>query len=177
MILERGELLSIMPRAEQRVDVFLLPLNEAMIEFGITSAERMAAFLAQVAHESGELRYTEEIASGEAYEGRLALGNTEPGDGPRFKGRGLLQITGRANYRECSAAFNIDFVANPGLLASPEWACRSAGWYWASRKLNALADYGDEESFRKITLRINGGYNGWEERLRYWRRAQATLGV
>jgi putative chitinase len=177
MLIESAELLAVMPNAGKRIPAFLLPLNDAMFEFGITSGERMAAFLAQIAHESGELRYVREIASGEAYEGRADLGNTEPGDGVKYKGRGLIQCTGRANYQTISDFFGIDFVDDPELLESNEWACRSAAWFWASRKLNVLADHNDEENFKLITRRINGGLNGWADRLKYWNRARRVLGV
>jgi putative chitinase len=177
MLIESGELLAIMPNAGKRIPAFLSPLNDAMFEFGITSGVRMAAFLAQIAHESGELKYVREIASGEAYEGRADLGNTEPGDGVRFRGRGLIQCTGRSVYQAVSDFFGIDFVSDPVVLESPEWACRSAGWFWASRKLNVLADHNDEENFKLITKRINGGLTHYAERKKYWDRAKHTLGV
>lgn len=169
------QLRAIMPQARSRADVYLLPLQEAMTEYGIDTPVRRAAFLAQVAHESGQLRYVRELASGEAYEGRADLGNTLPGDGIRFKGRGLIQITGRANYRACSLALfgDLRLLTQPELLEAPSPACRSAAWFWASRGLNALADAGD---FRAITRRINGGINGYAERLAAFERAQAVLG-
>lgn len=163
-----------MPYAGQRARVYLDPLNDAMQEFGISlSVARECAFLAQIAHESGEFRYVREIASGEAYEGRADLGNTEPGDGVRYKGRGLIQITGRANYQACSDALKHDFVANPAALEQPVFAARSAAWFWQSRGLNDIADNG---GFEIITRRINGGLNGYADRVAYFRRAQHTLG-
>ena len=167
------ELVAIMPYARKRAEVYIEPLNAAMREFGIDNPLRVAAFLAQVAHESGELRYVRELASGEAYEGRRDLGNTEPGDGPRFRGRGLLQITGRFNYRACGDALGVDLISSPELLEQPLFACRSAGWYWGQRRLNELADKGD---FLLITRKINGGTNGWKWRLMYYDRAKDTLG-
>jgi predicted chitinase len=140
------------------------PLAEAaMLEFDITTRPRAAAFLAQVLHESGGLRYFEEIASGAAYEGRRDLGNTQPGDGRRFKGRGPIQLTGRANYAWASKALDIDLIANPQRAAEHEIGWRIAGLYWKSRGLNELADQGD---FQQITRRINGGYNGDTDRRR-----------
>jgi putative chitinase len=162
-----------MPNAGKRIAMFLRPLNDAMLEFEITGATREAAFLAQIAHESGEMRYVREIASGAAYEGREDLGNTQPGDGERFRGRGLIQITGRANYDQCGDALGLDLLKHPELLEEPVNACRSAAWFWKSKGLNELADAGD---FRRITRRINGGYNGLDERLAYYDRAQRTLG-
>lgn len=163
------ELRQIMPYSAGRAETFLQPLLAAMAEFGISTARRRAAFLAQVAHESGELRYTRELADGLGYEGRKDLGNTEPGDGPLFKGRGLLQVTGRANYEACGKALNLPLITNPSLLEVPVGACRSAGWTWSTRGLNALAD---DEAFGTITHKINGGYNGLDDRLRYWLRAR-----
>lgn len=176
-VLSENELLVIMPFAGSRARLFHDPLTDAMREFSIDTPARAAAFLAQIAHESAELRYTEEIASGAAYEGRIDLGNVRAGDGRRFKGRGLMQITGRANYRQVSQALYGDpeaLIEAPEQLATTVPACRSAGWYWADRKLNALADAGD---FRAITKRINGGLNGLADRLKYWDRARAVLGV
>lgn len=167
-----AELAVIMPYARKRVEKYHPHLVSVMHEFEIDTPLRVAAFLAQLAHESGELRYVEEIASGEAYEGRVDLGNTEPGDGARFKGRGLIQITGRSNYEACSAALGEDFVSSPELLELPAQACRSAGWYWRSRKLNELAD---KEDLKRITKVINGGYNGWPDRLKYYERAKEVL--
>ena len=169
------QLRKIIPYAGPRAGVFLGPLNDAMSEFGIDSPARQAAFLAQIAHESGSLRYVCEIASGVAYEGRADLGNTEPGDGVRFRGRGLIQITGRANYRACSVAMygNEDYLLlNPELLEDVLPACRSAAWFWQSRGLNALADSG---AFRAITRVINGGFNGYADRLANFQRAQEVL--
>lgn len=163
------DLRQVMPYSAGRAEAFLQPLEAAMAEFAINTGRRRAAFLAQVAHESGELRYTRELGDGQGYEGRADLGNTEPGDGPRFKGRGLIQITGRANYKACGQALGLDLVANPSLLEVPAGACRSAAWFWSLRKLNELAD---EEAFGTITHKINGGYNGLDDRLRYWLRAR-----
>jgi putative chitinase len=147
-------------------------LNRAMAEAGIDSPARKAAFIAQVAHESGGFQYNEEIASGRAYEGRSDLGNTQPGDGERFKGRGYIQLTGRANYAAAGKALGLDLVNNPALAARPENAARVAAWYWNSRGLNGLADRGD---FDGITKRINGGFNGKADRDQYHARAQGVL--
>ena len=165
---------SIMPYAKARIPSFIAPLNAAMQEYHINSPLRQAAFIAQIAHESGELRYVKEIASGAAYEGRKDLGNTQPGDGMRYKGRGLIQITGRNNYAECSKAMGVDLITNPELLETNDLACRSAAWFWASRGLNDLADKGD---FDRITKRINGGTNGLKERQAYYAKAMLFLGA
>jgi len=152
--------------------LFLDPLNAAMAEFEINNRLRQAAFLAQVGHESGQLRYVKELASGEAYEGRIDLGNSEPGDGVRYKGRGLIQLTGKANYVALMMLLNIDCVAHPELLETPKNACRSAGWFWQRNGLNALADEGD---FLKITRRINGGTNGLADRQALYHKALEVL--
>ena len=136
------QLQKIMPFAGRRAMLYYRPLTDAMEEFGINTPAREAAFLAQIAHESGSLRYTREIASGAAYEGRGDLGNTEPGDGIRFKGRGLIQITGRSNYKRVSKALygDLRLLKQPELLEEVIAACRSAAWFWADKELNTLAD-------------------------------------
>ena len=167
------ELHRIYPYAGKRADTFIHSLNAAMAEFDISPhVTREMAFLAQIGHESGQLRYVQEIASGAAYEGRKDLGNTDPGDGVRFKGRGLIQITGRANYAKCGEALGLDLLEHPELLELPENACRSAGWFWKSRWLNELADKGD---FKLLTKRINGGFNGYADRLALFNKAQQVL--
>ncbi|MGV8899998.1 MAG: glycoside hydrolase family 19 protein [Burkholderiaceae bacterium] len=170
--MNKFDLLKIMPQAKSRIDTFSDPLNAAMMEFNISTTARQASFLAQVGHESGQLRYVRELASGAAYEGRKDLGNTEPGDGVRFKGRGLIQITGRANYKACGNALGIDLIAHPELLESPVLACRSAAWFWRSHGLNELADAGDQT---RVTRRINGGTNGLADRLALFKVAQQVL--
>lgn len=149
-------------------------LNAAMLEFDITNQLRAAAFLAQLAHESAELKYMEEIASGSAYEGRKDLGNTQPGDGKRYKGRGPIQLTGRANYKKFGELLGLDLINDPKIAATKEVGFRVAGLYWQSRKLNALADKRD---FAKITRAINGGLNGESDRLMYYARALKALPV
>ena len=140
---------------------------------GLTTPLRQANFLAQIGHESGSLRFSAEIASGAAYERRADLGNTQPGDGPRFKGRGLIQLTGRANYARFGEAIGrkAEILADPALLATDaDLAVEAAGWFWEDRKLNALADRDD---LRLITRRINGGLNGLAQRAALLRRIKA----
>lgn len=168
-----AQLLQIMPYAGQRrVATFIDPLVAAMAEFGITTLARQASFIAQIGHESGQLQYVRELASGDAYEGRKDLGNTSPGDGRRYKGRGLIQITGRANYAACGVALSLDLLAQPELLEQPVNACRSAAWFWRTHGLNELADAGDQV---KVTRRINGGTNGLAERTALFAVAQRVL--
>lgn len=148
-------------------------------EFGITTPMRMAHFLAQVLHESGCFKYVKELASGAAYDtGKLAkaLGNTPEadGDGQKYKGRGLIQITGTNNYRNCGLFFNQDFLAHPEKLEEPEWAFKSAGWFWMSAGLNAMADM---DELTKITKKINGGTNGLTQRLAFLGKTKRALGI
>lgn len=156
----------------KRLEKFLEPLNQAMQEFEINTPQRIRMFLAQIGHESGELRYVREIASGEAYEGRIDLGNSQPGDGVRYKGRGLIQLTGRNNYMLCGQALGLPLLQNPELLETPENAARCAGWFWYKNNLNSLADLGQ---FDKITKRINGGYNGKKDRDRLYALACKSI--
>ena len=154
---------------------YFRPLEQTMEARGITTALRRAHFLGQLAHESGSLRFSEEIASGEAYEGRLDLGNTQPGDGKRFKGRGLIQLTGRANYTRYSEATGFDYLSQPQLLAKdPSAAADVAGWFWNEHGLNARADADDVTTISKT---INGGYNGLDDRVAALRRARCLFGA
>lgn len=170
----------IMPLIGVRAETFIQPLNDAMEIHYINTRDRIAAFLAQLAHESGEFRYMRELASGEAYDtGPLAkrLGNTPEadGDGQMYKGRGPIQITGFNNYRDCSLSLYGDerLLDTPELLEQPFDGCMAAGWFWESRGLNELADKGE---FRAITKIINGGYAHHERRIEYYKRALAVLG-
>lgn len=175
MTLTLDRLLKSMPQLKrERAEEMFPHLAAAAAEFEINTPLRLAAFLAQLAHESGEFRWMEEIASGEAYEGRKHLGNTEPGDGKRFKGRGPIQLTGRANYRTFGNLLGIDLEGNPQLAAQPSVGFRVAALYWKRRGLNPLAD---REDLREITRRINGGFNGMAERTRYYGLARAAFGL
>lgn len=162
MVLTIEDFIKTMP-GSTRVNAvkYLDGLNAAIIRYDLSTPLRLAHFLAQVGHESGSLHYHEEIASGEKYEMRLSLGNTEKGDGVKFKGRGLIQITGRANYKAYGDSVGIDFIANPSLLGQTPHAVDSAGWFWNLKKLNALAD---KDDLLHITKRINGGTNGIADR-------------
>lgn len=193
---------------------YVEPLGAALAEFSITTPIRIAAFLAQVGHESAgltrwaeNLRYRpdtlaklfpgrcrdshgnptqrgiEAARSGpEAvaeliYDDRDDLGNIEPGDGWRFRGRGPIQITGRSNYQRTGELLGVDLLKAPELLETPEYGFRAAGLYWLTRGLNDLADRDTEGAFRIITRRINGGYVGWEDRFKRWREARAVFGL
>lgn len=140
--------------------------------YGVNTPLRTAHFLAQVGHESMSFVYTEEIASGIAYEGRKDLGNTEKGDGIRFKGRGLIQLTGRKNYSDYGdyACLNLLSKGNERLVSlHPVYALDASLWFWDKRKLNT---YADKDDLRAITRRVNGGYNGLTDRQSYLDRAK-----
>ncbi|MFT3908928.1 MAG: glycoside hydrolase family 19 protein [Ferruginibacter sp.] len=172
--------------------LFLDAVNLTLDQFEINTAIRQLCFLSQVGHESGGLFFTEELASGQAYEGRKGLGNVNPGDGVKYKGRGLIQITGRTNYQALSDFFKVDFINNPTLLAGKKstlcdanqlkYAALSAGWFWNNKNLNSLADKmsvvelghfentnavsnPNLDTYILITKKINGGTNGLQDRV------------
>lgn len=186
-MLDQSLLRRMMPLAGARLDPHLPFIEPALVkgciltDAGRTPA-RLAAFLAQLAHESGEYRWMEEIwgptPAQLGYEGRADLGNVHPGDGARFKGHGPIQITGRANHKACGAYLGIDLERDPRLLTRPEYATASAVWFWrfgnGKVDLNLLADRG---WFKTITRIINGGLNGLSDRRLYWDRNRALLGL
>jgi putative chitinase len=134
--------------------------------YGINTRLRLAHFMAQIEHESGGFKYLTELGGKsyfDKYEGRKDLGNIQKGDGFKFRGRGYIQVTGRANYTLLSKDMRIDFVNNPDMLSQEANAMISAVWYWNKHKLNSLADLND---ITKITKKINGGLNGFEDRKR-----------
>ena len=152
-------------------------LTDAMREGAINTQLRQSAFLAQIGHESGSLIYVREIGGPSyfaKYNGRKDLGNTQPGDGSRFFGRGLIQVTGRSNYAKCSQALFGDdrLLKTPDLLEQPEWAAKSAVWFWSTRNLNELAD---ADRFTDLTKKINGGTNGIEDRKARYRLALSVI--
>lgn len=175
MILRPADLSEIYPNARPADVQELGPhIVDTMGTYAINTPLRKAHFLAQLGHESGELRYREEIASGQAYEGRRDLGNTQPGDGVLYKGRGLIMITGRFNYTRY-AAYRKDarIVTNPRMISDePEFCADVAGWYWWDRELNHLADQDDVVG---LTRKINGGLNGLKDRRRLLTLAKQVL--
>tara|TARA_Y100001951_G_scaffold102430_1_gene109090 strand:+ start:481 stop:1113 length:633 start_codon:yes stop_codon:yes gene_type:complete len=206
--LTQQQLLQILPNARPVAGVFVPALNRAMARYRIESPVRRAAFLAQVGHESGQLRrlvenlnYSAgglaatwpgrfraadgqpnglalllerrpELIANHVYADRMGNGSVASGDGWRYRGRGLIQLTGRDNYRACGSAIGADLLAAPGLLEQPEWAAMSAAWFWFSNGLNELSDVG---RFEEITRRINGGTHGQLQRLALWRAGQEVL--
>jgi putative chitinase len=169
--------------SHQAAAIYAEYLREACAVRGINTRERLAAFLAQIAHESGALRYTLELADGWAYEGRANLGNTQAGDGPRYRGRGLLQITGRDNYRRTARRMADlgapDFEAEPDTLLEPRWAMLSAADWWHAHGCNELADRGALRGIGRLINRGNAAAqlpaNGEEDRMRRWELANAVL--
>ncbi|MGY2685113.1 glycoside hydrolase family 19 protein [Pseudomonas tolaasii] len=176
MPITEQQLLQILPNAGRQAGVFVSALNTAMGRYSVVGMPRVAAFIAQVGHESGQLRWVREIwgptAQQLGYEGRADLGNTVKGDGSKFRGRGLIQVTGRANYVVCGEALGLDLISKPELLELPQNAAMSAAWFWSTRGLNTLAD---QKDFTKITRRINGGLNGQADRQALYDKALQVL--
>jgi N-acetylmuramoyl-L-alanine amidase len=173
-LISKQQLQEIMPHAtKSNINKYLGPLNETMKKYNINTYLRITHFIAQLAHESGSFRYSEEIASGAAYEGRTDLGNINPGDGVKFKGRGLIQLTGRSNYTKYGDYVVVDLTKNPSSVSSdPKLATDVAGWYWMRKKISVPADRDDVE---KVTRLINGGLNGFEDRKNYLKSAKRIL--
>jgi len=204
MPVTQQQLLQILPNAGDQAGVFVPVLNTAMNDYQIVTTQRVAAFLAQAGHESGQLRsvvenlnygaqalvatwpsrFTPDLAAQVArqpeqianivYASRMGNGDASSGDGWNYRGRGLIQITGRSNYLQCSLGLFGDerLLQQPELLEQPQWAAESAAWFWEQQGLNALAD---ADQFNSITRKINGGLNGLEDRLQIWARARAVL--
>jgi putative chitinase len=201
--MDSQQLKAIMPGCD--ADLWLPHLNKVMADRQIDSSIRIATFLAHVAVESAEMRLlaenmnysagrlmavwptrfpSAEVAAPYAhnpdklgsfvYANRLGNGAPSTGDGFKFRGRGLLQATGRDHYHEASLALNVDLTAQPELLEQPSWASEEAAWWWQKQGLNAIADTGD---MKQSTLKINGGLNGYSDRVAYWRRGLEALGT
>jgi putative chitinase len=164
---------------------FLSYINSSMRKYSINTPERILAFLSQIGHESDHLKTTIEYASGEAYEGRSDLGNTQAGDGKKFVGRGIIQVTGRSNYQQVSKALGRDFINNPELLEQPKYAVEASAWWWKNHGLNEVADTMDikkpltdpinQSAFERITKIINGGKTGLQQREDNWKAGQNSV--
>lgn len=200
------------PEAEAHVARWLEPLAKATDEWSIDTPHRLAAFLAQVLHESNQCRSlsenlhysaqrlrqiwparfpSDEVAAAcagnpeklanKVYAGRLGNGNEDSGDGWNYRGRGLVQLTGRHNYERCAEGLKLDLLGHPELLEEPDGAARSAAWFWSEGKLNELADpqtgRNPDQAFVEITKRINGGTVGLEARLALWHKTKEVLGI
>lgn len=202
MVLNEQQLLQILPNARQAAGFFVPALNAAMAKYQIATPARAAAFIAQVGHESAQLtavvenlnysaaalmktwpsRFSAELAAAcarqpekianIAYASRMGNGAPGSGDGWKYRGRGLIQVTGKTNYQKCGDALGLDLITNPELLEQPVNAAMSAGWFWSVNGLNALADSG---SFTQITQKVNGGQNGADDRLAIYQRALKVL--
>ena len=182
LVVDRETLEAVMPRmsgsraAQQAriVGAIAGPLQDTLARYQITSALRIAHFLAQIAHESAGFCTCEEFASGAAYEGRRDLGNTETGDGVRFKGRGLIQLTGRNNYKVYGERIGVDLIAHPERAEEPVTSLILACEYW-TRTAGGLNRFADQDDIISITKAINGGLNGLDDRRRYLARAKQAL--
>ena len=168
---------SIFPSAKlSKLDAYLPHINACMKEFDINTNLRQSAFIAQIGHETCQFNFLTELwgptPAQKKYEGRKDLGNIHEGDGKRYKGRGAIQLTGRTNYIKYGKLLNLDLENNPELAALPENAFRIAGQFWKDHGLNELADKSD---FETITRRINGGLNGFVERLEFYNKAKRLL--
>ena len=167
MVITADQLQSIIGKTPDRTRIERITdaLNLTFEKYQINTPLRVCHFLAQVIHESGSFRYMEEIwgptEAQRQYEGRINLGNNVPGDGYKFRGRGYIQLTGRANYKEACGEFGKDFLANPDLVAQYPYVALIAGWYWKRRNINFLADKDDVIA---VTKAINGGTNGLYDR-------------
>ena len=145
------------------------------LKYQINTPLRLAHWLAQLLFESGSLKYTEELASGSAYENRRSLGNTQRGDGRRYKGRGLFQITGKFNYNRYGKFAGFDAVAHPERLATLPYAADSAGWFWAPGTPQDLNRIADKDNVVLVTKLINGGHNGLASRRRHLSNAKEAI--
>lgn len=170
------QLVAIAPHCVKHAPAYVGPINDSLAKAEINTPRRLANYIAQLMHESGSLVYSKELASGAEYEGRHDLGNTQPGDGVRFKGRGPIQVTGRTNYAHCSQFMYGDdrLIDHPEILEQPEEGVAAAAWFWHFHGCNELADEDDQ---RALCRRINGGMNGFDERVIFCERAKRVLGV
>lgn len=203
-MISRDVLVSLFPSI-QHVDEFVAALNTAFEYASINTPKRIAAFLAQTGHESaGYTVFTENLNYSSAglrktfpkyfptqaladqyarkpekianrvYANRMGNGDEASGDGWRFRGRGVIQLTGRENVTRFSEAMGLTLEEGIDYLNTIDGACMAGAWYWLDRGLNI---YADEDDFTALTRAINGGLNGWEDRLRYWEKAKSLLGI
>ena len=171
-MLNLAKLNKLFPNAKPGVlDAFIISWP-FFVSHDITTPQRVNHFFAQMAHETAGFFYTHEIASGAAYQGRM--GNNNPGDGKRYKGRGIIQLTGKDNYQLYGKKLGIDLVATPEMAEYPEVAVKVAVLYWADKRLNVWADAND---IRSITRKINGGYNGLADRQAWFNKIVRNGGI
>jgi putative chitinase len=172
-MISKDILRKISPNANEKIISDLEKYFDKYLQkYNINTHLRICHFIAQCAHESAGFRTLEEYASGAAYEGRKDLGNTKPGDGRRYKGRGIIQLTGRANYKKYGDRIGYDLENKPELAQTPEISVMTACEYWNSHNLSAFAD---KDDITTITRRINGGLNGFKDRQDYLARAKKYI--
>jgi predicted chitinase len=175
----------------QKLDIYLDPLNEGMREFEINTANRVRAYTVNLLHESQSFLYMKEIGDGKQYEGRVDLGNDKPGDGVKYKGRGPIEITGKGMYRLCGLALGLDLITKPELLEDSANGFKASAWFWNYKGLNGVADHSEDwtifiknrqypngkmfTKFEWICYKINGGFNGYEQRLEFYNKALAAI--
>lgn len=190
-LLSLDQLKRAMPRLKRESDEaesYIQPLNAVLETFEINTPVRIACFLAQVGHESGDLKYWEEIWGPTAQQKKYdppsglaeRLGNTHVGDGRRYKGRGPIQLTGRANYRRVGERLGVDLEEDPGLVAKPRYGFQVAGVFWSENDCNDLADAtaaGGLDAFSSLTRRINGGLTGLDDRAKRWQLAKQVFNL
>jgi putative chitinase len=175
LAITQQNILALTKHAKPRIISGIVDNQQAIVDGGIDTPLRLCHFMAQLAHESAHFQVTLEFASGKAYEGRQDLGNTQKGDGPRYRGRGLIQTTGRANYRQATAAIRAlnknapNFEDDPEALEQFPWALLAGITYWQKRKINAAAD---QDDVVRVTKLINGGKNGLDDRIKYLKIAK-----
>ena len=196
---------AIIPTKPEIIEKFIEPLNVTIIKYDIGTEARLSAFLAQIFHESGNLtavkenlnysqralltlfkkyfdaetapKYArnQEMIANRIYANRMGNGDEKSGEAFKYRGRGLIQCTGKNNYKACGDSLKIDLLSKPELLETPKYAALSAGWFWDSNKLNSICDKNTEESFIQLTKRINGGIIGLEHRLELWHKAKLVF--
>jgi putative chitinase len=169
----RAALVKIAPRGKPWILDGLADAMPVMVDrFDINTPVRQQHFLAQLAHESDHFQTTREYASGKAYEGRKDLGNTHKGDGERYRGRGLIQLTGRSNYQRASQALGQPYLEEPDLVEKFPAAAIVSGWFWKTNGLNEIAD---KDDVRAVTRRVNGGLNGLDSRMAHLASARTAV--
>lgn len=159
---------------KSNIDQLSTPIFNYLDKYQIDTELRLCHFLGQIGHETGELRYREEIATGANYEFRKSLGNIYKGDGRKFKGRGIIQLTGRYNYQLFADTYNLPIVMlKPEIIANEDELCAlTAFFFWKRNKLNIFAD---ANNIKGLTKRINGGYNGLKDRIRLYNNSKIEL--
>ena len=154
-------------------DRIINDLNACLVRFQINTSVRIRHFISQISHESGGGKWMKELASGDDYEGRKDLGNTQPGDGRKYKGAGFIQLTGRANYASFSKYMNDPKVMDGVDYVALNYPATSAGYWWYNNRMNALCDR--NPLIEEVTKRVNGGLRGIEDRKVYYSRCLEVI--